>query len=95
MVIFSENPRILGIGIDENTAIEVVPGESFEVGGDGAVFVVDGTVTHTNAPDVADDEVIAMTDSLLHVLPAGYCFDLKTKRPIVADGKVVAKRSVG
>ena len=89
LVVFAHNPQILGVGIDEDTAIEVQPGVRFDVVGNGAVFVFDGAVTHTNAPDAGDDEVIAMTDSALHVLPTGYAFDLKTKRPILPDGSVV------
>lgn len=87
LVIFAHNPQILGVGIDEDTAIEVQPGVSFEVLGSGAVFVFDGTVTHTNAPEAGDDDVIAMTDSAMHVLPSGYAFDLETKRPILPNGE--------
>lgn len=56
------------------------------------MFVFDGTVTHTNAPDARDEDVIAMTDSALHVLPTGYGFDLKKKRPILPDGTIVPPR---
>lgn len=94
LVVFAHNPQILGIGIDEDTAIEVQPGESFKVIGNGAVFVFDGTVTHTNAPEAGDDDIIAMTDSTMHVLPNGYGFDLRTKRPLLPDGtEIRAKES--
>ncbi|MGN6186244.1 MAG: cyanophycinase [Thermoanaerobaculia bacterium] len=94
LVVFAHNPQILGIGIDEDTAIEVQPGESFKVIGNGAVFVFDGTVTHTNAPEAGDDDIIAMTDSMMHVLPNGYGFDLRTKRPLLPDGtEISAKES--
>ncbi|HEX9985128.1 MAG TPA: cyanophycinase [Thermoanaerobaculia bacterium] len=93
LVIFAQNPQVLGIGIDEDTAVEVQPGKRFSVVGTGACFVFDGTVTHTNAPDVGDDEVIAMTDSLSHVLPSGYGFDLHTKRPILPEGEVIDARA--
>jgi cyanophycinase len=89
LVIFSHNPQVLGIGIDEDTAIEVHPGEKFTVLGSQAVFVFDGTVTHTNAPEAGDEDIIAMTDSAMHVLPAGYGFDLRTKRPILPNGDVL------
>jgi cyanophycinase len=89
LVIFAHNPQVLGVGIDEDTAIEVEPGTRFKVIGNGAVFVFDGTVTHSNAPEAGDDDIIAMTDSALHVLPAGYGFDLKKKRPILPNGEVI------
>lgn len=38
-----QNPRNLGIGVDESTAILVERGERFRVLGDGAVYVVAGT----------------------------------------------------
>jgi cyanophycinase len=93
LIIFSQNPQILGVGLDENTAIDVQPGVSFTVVGSGAAFVFDGAVTHTNAPEIEDDEVIAMTDSALHVLPEGYGFDLRTKRPLLPNKKQVPPRS--
>lgn len=86
LVVFSHNPQILGVGIDEDTAIEVLPGERFKVIGNGAVFVFDGTVTHSSAPQAGNDDIIAMTDSAMHVLSDGYAFDLRTKRPVLPDG---------
>lgn len=92
MVLFAQNPQILGVGLDENTAIDVRPGERFLVLGEGAAFVFDGAVTHSNAPEVYDDEVIAMTDAMVHVLPEDYGFDLRTKRPILPNKKQVPPR---
>jgi cyanophycinase len=92
-VLFAQNPQILGVGLDENTAIDVQPGTRFDVIGEGAAFVFDGSVTHSNAPDVYEDEVIAMTDSAVHVLPEGYGFDLTTKRPILPNGTRIPPRS--
>jgi cyanophycinase len=92
LVVFAHNPQILGVGIDEDTAIEVHPGEKFTVVGNGAVFVFDGTVTHSSAPEASDEDVIAMTDSAMHVLPDGYGFDLQKKRPILPSGERVPPR---
>ena len=92
MVLFAQNPQILGVGLDENTAIDVRPGERFLVLGEGAAFVFDGAVTHSNAPEVYDDEVIALTDAMMHVLPEDYGFDLRTKRPILPNKKQVPAR---
>jgi cyanophycinase-like exopeptidase len=38
----SQNPRVLGVGIDEDTAIIVEHNRSFVVLGSGAVYIVDG-----------------------------------------------------
>lgn len=83
MTVFSENPQVLGIGLDEDTAVDVQPGVSFDVLGSGVATVMDGRVTHTNASDVGDHGMLALLDSKLHVLPSGYGFDLRTKRPII------------
>lgn len=87
LTIFAHNPQVLGVGIDENTALELEPGKAFRVVGAGAVMVFNGRVTHTNAPDAGEEETLALTDSLVHVLPDGYGFDLRTKRPLLPDGE--------
>jgi cyanophycinase len=78
-----------GIGIDENTAIDVVPGQGFRVLGAGAVTVFDGRVTHTNAADAGDQDTLTLTDSVMHVLAAGYGFDLRRTRPLLPDGTLI------
>ena len=83
MAIFAQNPAIMGIGIDSDTAIEVLPARRFTVIGSGVVFVFDGRVTHSNASQVAEDEPLALVDVKVHVLPEGYGFNLSSKRPIV------------
>jgi cyanophycinase len=86
MTIFAHNPNVLGIGIDENTCIDLVPGDRFTVLGEGVVMVFNGRVTHSNAPDASDDETLAITDAVIHTLPDGYGFNLRTKRPILPGG---------
>ncbi len=65
-------PRILGIGIDEDTAVVVSPAGRFTVLGSGTVTVVDGrTIEHTNASDLQLQPMLALTAVTLHVLPQG------------------------
>jgi cyanophycinase len=89
LTIFAHNPQVLGIGIDENTAIDVVPGQGFTVIGEGAVMVFNGRVTHSSAPSAGDDDTLAVTDSLVHVLADGYGFDLRKSRPVKPDGEMI------
>jgi cyanophycinase len=91
--VFAENPQILGIGLDENTAIEVEPDVCFRVIGQGAVFVFDGRITHSNAGEADDEDVLAVTDVAVHVLPRDYSFDFETLRPHKPDGTELAGRS--
>jgi cyanophycinase len=94
LTIFAHNPQVLGIGIDEDTALELVPGKRFTVIGSGAVIVFDGRVTHSNAPDRGYSETLALTDSVLHVLAQGYGFNLETKRPILPKGEEISAEAV-
>jgi len=86
MTVFAHNPQVLGIGIDENTSVEVELGVRFTVLGENAVMVFNGHVTHSSAPRAGDKDVLALTDALIHVLPQGYGFDLQRHRPILPDG---------
>jgi cyanophycinase len=83
MAVFAQNPGTIAIGIDENTAVEVPPSGRLSVLGAGVVFIFDGRVTHTNASQVKDIDPLALTDAKVHVLPEGYGFSLKSKRPVI------------
>jgi cyanophycinase len=81
------NPRLLGIGIDEDTAI-VVSGRRFHVIGNGAVYVIDGTSTsHSNIADADRDSTLSFFDVRQHVLSSGDSFDLDSRRPGPAGTK--------
>ena len=80
----AHNPRVLGLGIDEDTAV-VVEGDRLEVIGNGAVYVVDGQhVTHSNVAEARPERVLSMHDVRVHVLGTGDCFDLKERKPTPA-----------
>lgn len=77
----AHNPRELGIGIDEDTAL-VFLRDRFEVIGNGCVYVVDGAgVTHSNIAEAEPDRSLSMYDVRLHVLSAGDAFDVAKRRP--------------
>jgi cyanophycinase len=79
----AENPSILGIGIDEDTAIRVFPDGHFEVIGTNSVTVVDGNnIKSSNVSELNPDENLAIANITLHVLPAGYGFNLKSREVI-------------
>lgn len=79
----TQEPVVLGFGIDENTAV-AVSNNQFEVIGEGAVTVVDvAELTHTNLGQILKDEDLAICGAKLHILPHGYRFDLKTRKPIL------------
>ena len=83
----AQNPRMLGIGIDENTAILVKGQRSFTVIGDGAIYVLDGsTVTYSNIAEARVEKTLSIYDVKVHVLTHGDTFDLSTRRPYEHDG---------
>lgn len=76
----AENPHMLGIGIDEDTAIRVYPDRHFEVLGTNAVTIIDGlSIKSSNVSELKPDEILAITNVTLHVLPTGYGFDMKDR----------------
>ncbi|MDB4887910.1 MAG: cyanophycinase [Gemmatimonadetes bacterium] len=79
----SQNPRMLGIGIDENTAIIVENSSRFEVLGDGAAYVVDAsTTTYSNIGEGGEaDRTLSSFGLTVHVLSQGDGFDLVTRTP--------------
>jgi cyanophycinase len=80
----TQNPRTLGIGLDENTAIILDDNEGLEVVGAGAVYVLDGSkVSYSNLaePQEEMEKTMAVFDVRLHVLIAGNRFDLRERRP--------------
>jgi cyanophycinase len=83
-------PQVLGIGIDERTAIMTQNGK-FTVIGEGTVTVMDGTqMRHTDLPYRKDDENVGMFGVQVHVLPSGYSFDVKARTPIAPELKKLA-----
>jgi cyanophycinase len=77
----AENPSILGIGIDEDTAVRVYPDDHFEVIGSNSVTVVDGrNIKSSNVSELKPDENLAIANVILHVLPAGYGYDLTERK---------------
>jgi cyanophycinase len=92
----AQNPRLLGVGLDENTAI-VVEGElCFRVLGEGAVYVVDGrSVTHSNLTEEDNKRAMSIYNVRLHVLSQGDEFDLRTREPSLHPANRPEKQLIG
>lgn len=76
----AENPDVLGIGIDEDTAIKLFPDMHFEIIGSNAVTIIDGkTIQSSNVSELNPDEILAINGVTVHALPEGYGFDLKNR----------------
>jgi cyanophycinase len=77
----AHNPRLLGVGIDENTAL-LVNDRKGKVLGDGAVYVVDGeSAGHSNVAEARSDDALSMFDVRMLELAMGDSFDFEGRRP--------------
>lgn len=71
-------PDLLGVGIDEDTALVIERGEAMEIIGKGTVTLVDPSQMQSNVNELETLEQIEMLGVQLHVLPAGHRYSLKT-----------------
>ena len=88
----AQNPRNLGLGIDENTAIVVRHGTTFQVIGTGAVYVVDGAhISFSSLSDRCPEGVLSLYGVQLHVLAAGDVYDLQRRCPVLSTKRKQAR----
>ena len=80
--LIAQNPSLLGLGVDEDTAGVVGPDRVLEVIGRGSVTIVDGSGSETDAWDVRGHRPVMVSNVVLHSLPAGYRFDLVRRQRI-------------
>lgn len=72
----SYNPRLLGLGIDEDTAALIMPDGTLEVVGQGSVLVVDGASMISNVYDGKARQALTVSNIIIHFVAHGRCFDL-------------------
>ena len=88
----AQNPKNLGIGIDEQTAIVVERGNGFYVLGSGAVYVIDGShVTYSNIAQEDLQKTLSIYNVTVHVLSQGDRFDLINREPRQMKGRAAEK----
>jgi cyanophycinase len=76
----AQNPRLLGIGIDENTAIIMTGGRRFHVLGEGTVYAFNAwNMTYANLTDESHDRALSMFGTHVDVLSQGDSYDLPTR----------------
>lgn len=79
----AENPKDVGLGIDEDTAVVIDPDRSLRVIGSGGVYVADGsTISYSSLSERRAQGVLSIYGVCLHVLASGDCFDLETRQPV-------------
>jgi cyanophycinase len=80
--LIAQNPSLLGLGVDEDTAGVVGPDQVMEVIGRGSITVVDGAASETDAWEIRGHRPLMISGVVLHSLPSGYRFDLRRRTRI-------------
>ena len=84
----SYNPRQLGIGIDENTAVIISHDGTLEVHGHGTVTIVDGSrINYNDIAETQEAQPFAVTGVQLHILRDGMRYDFTHRAPIPVAGE--------
>jgi cyanophycinase len=106
LMIVSQSPQLLGMGVDEDTAAIISRTEDAEilrVVGRGSVTIFDGTHMVSNAHEAKERRPILASGVVLHVLPEGAEFDMTSRTlvpprhavdPAEADELAIANRDL-
>lgn len=93
-VAIAGNPKLMGLGLDEDTAL-VVRGHLGEVVGKGGVTFVDGrSVKFDNAEEVTKGRQLTLSHLRVGIVGTGYVFDLRERElEVVLTGSQAAETS--
>lgn len=81
----AQHPTLIGVGIDEDTAIVMQPDRQLEVIGRGAVTMIDGQSMQLGEwESIEDGSYLTISHVTLHLLPAGFRFSLADAPPPMA-----------
>jgi len=76
------NPFLIGVGIDEDTAIVIRADKKMDVIGRGTVTVIDGSkIQHTDIHEVPRNASAALLGLSVHVLTQGCGYDIDGRAP--------------
>ena len=84
------NPKVLGIGLGEDTGLLITNGRQMEAIGSGLVILVDGReIKDTNLTQVELGQPISINHLVTHVLSKHDSFDLDTFKMIIKSSQYV------
>ncbi|HEY3999473.1 MAG TPA: cyanophycinase [Candidatus Xenobia bacterium] len=84
LTVVAHNPFLLGVGIDEDTAIIISPDNNLEVIGRRSVTILDGTnISYSNVSYVEGNQMpLCIYDVKMHLLLEGCTFDILRRIPM-------------
>lgn len=78
------NPKVLGIGLGEDTGLLIKQGTKMEAIGSGLVILVDGRqIKNTNLTDVSLGQPVSISNLIVHVMSQNDTYDLNTSELII------------
>ncbi|MEP6972617.1 MAG: cyanophycinase [Actinomycetota bacterium] len=92
LAIVAGSPSLLGVGLDEDTCAIVHADQTIQVIGRGAVTIVDGAHLKTDAYHGKGYRPLMVSGAILHSLPAGYWFDLRSRHLLAAEKALTDER---
>ncbi len=90
----AQNPSVIGMGIDEDTAVVIRGRNQMEVVGAGAVTLLDGRHMTSNLGDGNARQELELIDVRLHLLPAGNHYNIETDAAAGSDTGAKGKSPV-
>jgi len=88
----AQSPSLIGLGLDEDTAAVVYADRTMEVIGRGSVTLVDGSKMQTDAYRLRRRRPMMISGAILHSIPNGYWFDLRSRALLGEEGGVAQER---
>ena len=80
------NPFAVGIGLDEDTAAFIRPGDELEVVGSGGITVIDPTdLSYSSMDKARRGEPVSLIGVKLHILVSGGRFDIQTREALAKE----------
>jgi cyanophycinase len=78
----SYNPFLMGVGIDEDTALFIGPDGVCEIEGSGSVTIIDPEhLSYSSMDRARKNESLSLHDLKLHILSRGCQFDMHERKP--------------
>lgn len=77
------NPFAVGIGLDEDTAAFIRPGDDLEVVGSGGITIIDPTnLSYSSMDRARRGEPVSLIDVKLHILISGGRFEIQSRQAL-------------
>jgi cyanophycinase len=92
LALVAQSPSLLGVGVDEDTCAIVHGDATMNVIGRGAVTILDGTQVKTDAYRGKGYRPLMVSGAVLHSLPSGYWFDMRTRQLLARPNMHLSER---